>query len=280
MAPKGYCDMNKTKKWITNILLVVFALIFVVSAVMVVDYVIKSFQANSQKNDLLNLKNNPPHLTLEEPTKGPADATAPSGSTEPAEPGILPEYRALYEINSDLVGWVTVPGTRIDYPVMQTDRENDYYLHRDFYREYSSHGMVFAEEDADVEESDVVTIYGHNKDDGTMFGDMDEYWSYDFYKDHKVIYFDTLMHRYAYEIITVFNTTATLGEGYEYHTFIDAESELDFDRYIANVERLALYDTGVSAEYGDHLLVLSTCEYSQVNGRLVIVAKRVGEVEK
>ena len=82
------------------------------------------------------------------------------------------------------------------------------------------------------------------------------------------------------QAVTVFNTTATLGEGYEYHTFIDAESELDFDRYIANVERLALYDTGVSAEYGDHLLVLSTCEYSQVNGRLVIVAKRVGEVEK
>ena len=75
--------MKKTKKWITNILLVVFALIFVVSAVMVVDYVIKSFQANSQKNDLLDLKNNPPHLTLEEPTKGPAGAGHPAGVPRP-----------------------------------------------------------------------------------------------------------------------------------------------------------------------------------------------------
>lgn len=274
------------RKWITNILLVIFAAVFLVSAFMIGKYVLETIQANNQRNELLGLKGDvtrptlPPDYTYSGETEPPTESIAGTTPTEPAEPGILPELAELYAANSDLVGWVYVPGTNIDYPVMQTDRENDFYLHRDFYRQYSSHGMIFAEERADVAgPSDVVTIYGHNKDDGTMFGDMDFYWDYDFYQENNIIYFDTLTTHYAYEIVTVFNTTATLGEGFSYHHYIDFASASEFDSFMEQCYANAVYNTGVTARYGDKLLLLSTCEYSQVNGRLVIVAKRIGEVK-
>lgn len=273
------------KKWITNILLVIFAAVFLVSAFMIGKYALETIQANRQRNELIGLKGDvtrptlAPDYTLPEETEAPTDPDTPADTT-PAEPSILPELAELYALNSDLVGWVYVPGTNIDYPVMQTDRENDYYLHRDFYGQYSSHGMIFVEERANVNTpSDVVTIYGHNKDDGTMFGDMDYYWDYDFCKENHIIYFDTLTTHYAYEIVTVFNTTATLGEGFSYHHYIDFASASEFDSFMNRCYENAVYNTGVGAQYGDKLLLLSTCEYSHTNGRLVIVAKRIGEVQ-
>lgn len=276
--------MKKTKKWITNILLIIFALVFGVSAFMVGKYAVESVQANKQKNALLDIKNQSAGKPTDGQSVQPSASSGETGAseaTEPAVPGILPEYAELYALNEDLVGWIYVPDTNIDYPVMQTDREKDFYLHRDFYREYSSHGMIYADEKCDINEpSDCVVLYGHNKDDGTMFGDMDFFWNENYYKAHKTLYFDTLTTHYEYEIVTVFNTTATLGEGFEYHLFVDAADEAEFDEFVNTCKSLALYDTGVDAQYGDKLLLLSTCEYSHTNGRLVIVAKRVGEVKE
>ena len=87
--------------------------------------------------------------------------------------------------------------------------------------------------------------------------------------------FDTLMEHHTYEVIAVFTTTASKGQGFNYHHFIDADSPEEFDEYIADCKIRALYDTGVTATYGDKLITLSTCEYSQKNGRFAVVAKRI-----
>ena len=121
-----------------------------------------------------------------------------------------------------------------------------------------------------------VTIYGHHIKGGKMFGALEDYKSKSFYEEHKNIQFDTLTEQAEYEIVAVFKTVAYSSEGFRYYDFVDAENEEDFNSYVGKCKELALYDTGVTAEYGDRLITLSTCEYSARNGRLVVVAKMVG----
>lgn len=202
-------------------------------------------------------------------------ATLPSqtGETTAAEPVMLPEYAALYEENDHLVGWIRIEGTVIDYPVMQTPEERNYYLRRDFDKKDNSHGCIYVNESCDVNEpSDNVTIYGHYMKDGSMFEDLGNYLDEDFLAEHPYIQFDTLTERRTYEIFAVLKTSATLGEGFEYHNFIDAASEEDFDWFIRQCKELDVYDTGITPEYGDKIICLSTCEYSVANGRLVVAA--------
>lgn len=115
----------------------------------------------------------------------------------------------------------------------------------------------------------------HHIKGGKIFGALESYKSKSFYEKHKTIHFDTLTEQAEYEIVAVFKTVAYSAEGYRYYDFVNAETEEAFAEYVAKCKELALYDTGVSAEYGDKLITLSTCEYSAQNGRLVVVAKKV-----
>lgn len=185
------------------------------------------------------------------------------------------KYRAVQEQNSDFVGWLSVPGTNIDYPVMQTVDKPNYYLKRGFDKQYSDYGVPYVQENCDLALSDNCVIYGHHMNNGTMFADLCKYESEDFYQEHKTIRFDTLSGFGEYEVVAVFKTVAYSEQGFKYYHFIRAESAENFDAYIAQCKALSLYDTGVTAEYGDKLITLSTCEYSRKNGRMVVVAKRI-----
>ena len=190
--------------------------------------------------------------------------------------GRLPEFAQLYAMNNDIVGWLRIPGTVIDYPVMQTPDKPDYYLRRSFDKTRSTRGCLYARESCDVfAPSDNITIYGHRMREGSMFARLDEYLDQDFYLENPYIYFDTLTQLRTYRVFSVFYTTASVGEGFAYHLFENAENQAQFDEFVAQCKALSLYDTGVSATYGDSFITLSTCEKSFVNGRLVVVAKRV-----
>ena len=185
------------------------------------------------------------------------------------------KYRAVQEQNSDFVGWLSVPGTNIDYPVMQTVDEPNFYLKRGFDKQYSDYGVPYVQENCDIALSDNCVIYGHHMKDGSIFADLCKYESESFYREHPTIRFDTLAGFGEYEIVCVFKTVAYAEDGFKYYHFVDAENEEAFQAFIRSCQALALYDTGVSAEYGDKLITLSTCEYSRTNGRMVVVAKRV-----
>ena len=185
------------------------------------------------------------------------------------------KYRAVQEQNSDFLGWLSILGTSIDYPVMQTVDEPNFYLKRGFDKQYSDYGVPYVQENCDLALSDNCVIYGHHMNNGTMFADLCKYESEDFYQEHKTIRFDTLSGFGEYEIMAVFKTVAYSEQGFKYYHFTRAESAEDFDAYIAQCKALSLYDTGVTAEYDDKLITLSTCEYSRKNGRMVVVAKRI-----
>lgn len=210
---------------------------------------------------------------------------------EPVEPGVplneIPsdgaarqtayeKYAAVYEQNNDFIGWIWIDGTNIDYPVMQTPDRPDFYLKRAFDQSYSKYGVPYVQENCDVGLSDNVIIYGHHMKNGSMFSDLCKYEEEGFYQDHKIIHFDTLEAFGEYEIVAVYKTVVYSEQGFKYYHFVNAENPAVFDEYIEQCEALALYDTGVSAEYGDKLITLSTCEYSngRTNGRIVVVAKQ------
>lgn len=191
------------------------------------------------------------------------------------EETVLAEYGELYLQNTDMVGWLSIAGTNINYPVMQTPNNPNYYLKHNFEKEYSDLGTPYVQENCDLLTSDNLVIYGHHIKGQKMFGALENYKSKDFYEEHKTVCFDTLTKRGEYEIVAVFKTVAYSSAGFRYYDFVDTEDENAFNAYIAKCKELALYDTGVTAEYGDRLITLSTCEYSAQNGRLVVVAKKV-----
>lgn len=272
-----------------NILIAVFAIIFLISALMVGNYFMESSKAQSDYDEITQLmesgKNQvhstvpfiPPVQVIPEIPEN-SDSTAPTVPFETTTtPTILPEYAALYLQNDDMVGWIEIEGTKLNYPVLQTPDEKDYYLKRDFNKEDSNHGAIYVQENCDIwTPSDNVVIYGHNMKDGSMFATLLKYKKESYWQEHRFIYFNTLLERHTYEIIAVFKTTATIGKGFDYHLFVEAEDEEEFNEYIKKIKKLDYYDTGITAEYGDKLITLSTCEYTLTNGRLVVVAKRIG----
>jgi sortase B len=271
------------KKFLYYALIAVFSLTFLVSVYFIGDYYLESMASQGGYSGLADMveqgKNEVPEETiLFVPPVIDQPVGLPDASVENLdEPSvILPEYSSLYLLNDDLVGWIRIDDTRINYPVMQTPDEPDFYLKRDFEKNTNKNGCLYVREQCDVfRPSDNLTIYGHNMRNGNMFHDLFKFRDKSFWETHKTFTFDTIIERHTYEVVAIFKTTASVGRGFAYHLFVNAVDEEEFDNYIATCKKLALYDTGVTAEYGDKLITLSTCEYSQTNGRLVLVAKRI-----
>lgn len=191
--------------------------------------------------------------------------------------GIRPSeyYQDIYAKNDDMVGWLRIPGTNIDYPVMQSVDEPDFYLDHGFDKQKSAFGALYVQENCSILNSDNLIIYSHNMKDGKMFSDLCRYADKDFYDDYKTIYFDTLDVFGTYEIICVFRTEVYKDGCFKYYNFVNARNEDDFNSFMAKCDELKLYDTGVSVEYGDRLITLSTCDPYAKNGRMVVVAKHI-----
>ena len=194
--------------------------------------------------------------------------------------GILNIYAPYYEQNQDMIGWLSIEGTGINYPVVRTPGNNEKYLRRGFDGAYATGGTLFLDENCDPGIDKVTAnqmIYGHDMNDGTMFGKLHLYADEEYGREHSVIRFDTLWEKGEYRLLAAFYTKVyyTTDTEFKYYQFFDAETEREFDDYVANVKALAEYDTGVSAQYGDTLLTLSTCSDHVENGRFVVVAKKV-----
>lgn len=183
------------------------------------------------------------------------------------------KYGTLFEQNQDFIGWIAIDGTNINYPVMQTPNNPDYYLKHSFEKTYSDYGVPYIEESCAVGISNNIVIYGHHMNNGSMFADLCNYTDKDFYEEHKTIKFDTLSSFGEYEVVAVFKFN-TNKETFKYNECCTVNED-EFNSFMAEVHARQLYDTGIDAEYGDQLLTLSTCEYTYKNGRFVVVAKRV-----
>lgn len=196
---------------------------------------------------------------------------------EEIELTVLEEYQTLYNKNKKLIGWLKIDDTNIDYPVMQTSN-NEYYLDHNYNQEYDKNGSLFLDADCDVvHRSTNLIIYGHHMKSGKMFGNLNKYSSESYYKDHSKIQFDTIYEKGTYEVMYVFRSRIYNEDEvvFKYYQFLNAVSEQEFSSNMQEMKELSMYDTGVTASYGDSLLTLSTCDNSEEDGRFVVVAKKI-----
>lgn len=210
---------------------------------------------------------------------GPPDQTGgdPGPTQEELDAALLAVYASLKEQNPDFFGWLTIENTRIDYPVMHTPEDPEYYIHRSFEKSYSGSGVPFMDGKSYAGCGNYL-IYGHHMNNGTMFASLSAYASISYWAEHPVIYFDTPEELGEYEVMAAFYSRVYYQdeEGvFRYYRYADLSDPAVFEEYVTQVKAAALYNTGVTAEYGDQLLTLSTCEYHTTNGRFVVVARKI-----
>lgn len=252
-------------KWVSNIIVIVCILVFLASGLYLLRYYLSAKQTEGELDELLSLK-----------TEGEAEpdnevVTTPEGKK------ILKKYKKLYKRNSDLIGWVTVDGTPIDYPVMQTKNDPELYLHCNYKKEYDVNGLPFLDAKCDVEDMQSnLIMYGHHMKSGLMFAHLVDYDSVDFYKKHPVIQFDTLYEERKYDIVAAFYSQVYKEDQdvFKYYNWPGHLTKKQYNNYVKNVKKLSQYDTGITPEYGEQLITLVTCAYQTEDGRFVVVAKR------
>ena len=237
----------------------------------------------------------------------------------------------LHKENEDLIGWLKIDGTNIDYPVMQTPKDDEYYLHRDFNREYSEAGTLFMDgecvvadmpkdRDSDSDDTDDTydsyydpyasteeeedneaaaaygedgtwswLIYGHHMKYGTMFHDLVNYESEEFYRDHKYFLFNVLRKdpetgklyeetgKYRVVAAAYYRIYPKDSKYFKYYDYPECTDEKSFKEYVKGVREESLYKAGKKPKYGMQLVVLSTCAYQTEDGRFYIVGKRIDD---
>ena len=190
---------------------------------------------------------------------------------------VLPQYVQLHNANDDFAGWLLIDGTKVNYPVMYLENDNDFYLCHDFYGNEDKNGLLVLDKRCDKGMNDNhILIHGHNMKSGYMFGELSKYEDKDFFEGHSVINLDTLYEHREYDIISVFISSVDDDntKDFKYYEYITLDNKEDFEAYVSEAKKAALYDIDESAEFGDTLITLSTCEYSKKNGRLVIVGRK------
>lgn len=188
----------------------------------------------------------------------------------------LPQYADLYEQNHDLAGWLRIEGTQIDYPVMHTPEEPEYYLHRDFYGNHADGGCLFIGGGVARGEGNTI-IYGHHMGDGSMFARLLSYGEQDFADRHPIICYDTCYEEGRYQVAAAFYSDLDgAGEnGFAYYEYLDLSEEAAFQDYIGQAAANSVIETGITPAFGEELITLSTCSYHRENGRFVVVAKKI-----
>ncbi len=196
---------------------------------------------------------------------------------------ILPEYSAIYRENPDFAGWIKIDDTKVDYPVMLTRGDTDYYLGRNFNKEEDINGTLFMDARTNlVNRSTNIIVYGHNMKSGQMFGGLKSYLDEEYWSSHKRVAFDTIYEKGTYEIFAVCLAQVQYqrDHAFRYYDFIQADSEQDFDDFLKNVQQLSVYISNDLPKYGDELLTLSTCNSFAEDGRLFLIAKKCMDADE
>lgn len=240
-----------------------------------------NYRTGNNYEKLSDLKGSKPIVDEVVPAQPAGPLYTLDEAPEPKE--VLDEYKNLLIKYKKLIGWLTFDdktiGGESGFPVMQTS-DNEYYLTHNMDQEYDRNGTIFMDKDCDVlKPSTNFIIYGHHMKSGRMFGKLDLYADQEYCEEHPYIWFDTIYEKGTYEVMYVFRSRVYNESEivFKYYQFIDANSRQEFDSYMEEMASMSLYDTGVTAEYGDQLLTLSTCDYQEKNGRFVVVAKKIKE---
>lgn len=251
------------KKKIINIIYIISIIVFTVSCFYIVRYFINVGKTKSDIEEIRKVMDNNENVV--------ENITVSEEQTQSINPKIE-QLKKVQEQNNEIVAWIKIDGTEINYPVLQTNN-NEYYLKRDYKKEYNPNGSIFLDYRYNFERpSDNFLIYGHNNNNGLMFDDLLEYEDKGYYESHPEINLTTTNEDAIYRIIAVFKGQAYQENEFLYYNYIDFENDEEFYDYIENCRKKSLYNINANIDHREKMLTLSTCEYSKKDGRLAIVA--------
>lgn len=266
----------KTAEIIRKIVLIISVIVIIISGgILLKTYFYEPYMFKQHQSEVQNIVSVP---------KDESDVSETVASDDTEYPvGMLAKYKKLYALNSDLRGWISIPGLEINLPLAQGS-DNDYYLHRNIYKQRTNYGVPFF--DYRIEDFKNLplntVIYGHNMHyDDLIFGMLENYREISGFKQAPVIECNTIYNDYQWFVYGAFitNSKASQDNGYMFsYNFLDISSE-KFTEYIKEIDKRKFYTTGVDIQPTDKILTLSTCCYDFDGARLVVVArlKRDGE---
>lgn len=274
-------ERNKRDYWVY----ILFSLIIVFSILyMIQEFFIKKEAV--QERNLLNTINvvrteemiaNPEENVIKSEAENVIEQVEEKTKEELKDTERILKVQKLQEENSDIVGWIEISNTTINYPVLQ-GKDNEYYMYHNYKKQKSKNGSIFLTKDYDWSiPSSNLLIYGHNMQNGTMFQELLRYKKEEFYKQHPIIRFTTEKEDAEYEIISVFPSRVYYKSEknvFRYYYFVHAKNEAEYNEFVKNAKKASLYDIEATAEYGDPLLTLSTCSYHTEDGRFAVVARK------
>lgn len=258
-------NKEKTKKIIT----LIASLVLIVAIGYLINYFIIAPMLNRQVNSEIQ--------------------TIAHNVTKVTDSGPSQDWDALKEINDEIVGWITMDDTEIDYPVLEhigDDQDSQYYLYRTYKKDWSVYGSCFVDyRSTESVHSKNVIIHGHNMNDGSMFHALLDYGGLDgdldFYKEHPIVKFNTPEGDAEWKIFSVFKTNTLYSHG-EFFNYMQGSfnSDAEFMNFVYNCKIRSLFDIPVTVNEDDQILTLSTCSYEYSNFRTVVVARKVRQGEK
>jgi sortase B len=258
-----------------DVLLVSKVALFLLFCFATVMFVTQIMQAKHEQDVFMDLANIVAETEQDRSQNADNDDVWESTAEEKTEKP-LPQYEDIYAMNNDFIGWLSIPNTKIDYPVMFTPDEPEYYLRRSFDKRDFQSGTPFIGKGGNID-SDCFIIYGHNMKNDTMFGTLDNYVDEDFWKENKTFSFNTLYEYREYEVFATVKTKIlyTDENGLRYYNYAGELSEADYKNLEEWLSANSVYNTDISLTYGEQILILSTCSYHTTNGRFVVAARRI-----
>lgn len=261
--------------------------LFALAAALLIGFFMQRNQAQTEAQTYMDVLDEYTIIQYEETPEStpgaPAETEPETANETQALPRVVPDYTRLREINPDTVGWIAIPDSTINYPVMQAG-DNTLYLKRDTTGSKSSAGAAFIDCANSIDRLDQNTvIYAHNMGVGReteMFGPLLRYKEQAYCESHRFIQFDTHLEPYGWwEVFSVLSVDLReSGFNYLCQGFEDATA---FESWLANAQARSLHDMGVAVSASDHILTLSTCDRSSYgqNGRFVVMAVLRGAMD-
>ncbi|MBR5558827.1 MAG: class B sortase [Oscillospiraceae bacterium] len=203
----------------------------------------------------------------------PQSSSANEEESAPAPEAELPKRQPVHdiaqlqELNSDTLCWLTIPDTRVDYPVMHTPQEPQKYLRLSFEHEYAISGVPFLQENCTLDSQNLV-IYGHNMKNGTMFSDITLYADRAYCADHSLVLLETTSGVREYSVYAA----ACVKSNDPWYYFESASNPDQFYEKLEDISAKALYLGNNTPEYGQQLLTISTCYGANDDDRILIIA--------
>ena len=268
-----------TKAKIKKIYIFIYAILIfliILSLLYIIKFSLLKKEAIAQSNLLNNYTNAIISSTLKEEKNKILNEVPNQTSIEETERILA--VKELKKENSDIVGWLEIENTNINYPVLQ-GTDNEYYMTHNYKKEKSKNGSIFLNNEYDWSiPSSNLLIYGHNLNNGTMFQELLKYADESFYIEHPIIHFTTTKEDAKYEIISVFKSRVYYKSEenvFRYYYFINANSEAEYNQFVSDAKKASLYNIDATAKYGDQLITLSTCSYHVKDGRFAVVGRKI-----